>query len=261
MKTAEKKETERILIAVAGALVIHIALFLIIEYTDIVRTEEPAEFVGPMIVEISQVTTIPESAEEADQVEPVEEEPFVEDPEALPAEPEAAPEDTTEERTSPDTDAPTVEEEAKEVVPPTEQSTTAEESEEGDTDYIVPTPQEQPETPPNEYNGSDAGNEYSIELGSVADSAQPIIGPSIAASLPDWTEDVERKIEIVFAFIIGPDGIITHLSLEKSSGYDEIDRIVRNVLRDWKFSRPLRRERVEGEITYVIKPREEDENN
>ncbi len=255
MKTAEKKETERFLIAIAGAVIIHIVLFLIIEYTDIVRVEEPAEFVGPMVVEISQVTTIPESSEEAEQIEPVEEEPFVEDPDALPAEPEAAPEDTTEERTSPDTDAPTVEEEAEEVVPPTNQSTTAEEAEEGETDYIVPTPpEEQPETPPNEFNGSDAGNEFSIELGSVADSAQPIIGPSIAASLPGWTENVNRRIEITFSFFIGPDGKITHLYLEKSSGYDEIDRIVRNVLRDWKFSRPLRRERVEGEITYIIKP-------
>ena len=254
MKTAEKKETERILIAIAGAVIIHIVLFLIIEYTDIVRVEEPAEFVGPMVVEISQVTTIPESSEEAEQIEPVEEEPFVEDQDALPAEPEAAPEETTEERTSPDTDAPTVEEEAEEVEPLADESTTAE-SEEDETGYNERTqPEEQPKTPLNEYNGDDKGNEFSIELSSVTDSAQPIWETSVAEYLPAWTENVERKIEITFSFTIGPDGKITDLYLEKSSGYDEIDQIVQRVIRDWKFSRPLRRERVEGEITYVIKP-------
>lgn len=255
MRTLHSSEKQRIILSVFIAFAVHIVLFLIFEYGNFIKLGEPAEYVGPMIVEISEVTTIPETKEAADSEPEVTEEPVVEEPEAEPTEPEYEEEPTTE----PIQEKTTEREEQTESstdVPTTDESATEETTPERDESYTVPTPpRPEPEDQPDQYNGTDQGNEFQIKLGSLAISPQPNIGPSIAAELPSNLSSMfTRKTEVTFSFIIGPDGMITHIYKEKSSGNERIDRIIRDTLLRWKFSRPVRQERVEGEFTYIIKP-------
>jgi protein TonB len=256
MRSLHKKDRERVSLSIAIAVSLHIALFLILEYGEFIKVEPPAEYVGPMEVEISQVTNIPEPAEEPSETT-AEEEPFVEEPEAPEEEPQVAPETETQaETTEPrDSEAVTEQPSPEPAVPEEPEAEQTQPEAEAEPEYTVPTPPEaQPETPENEYNGTDQGNEFHIQMSSIAKTAKPNIGPSIAANLPEVAETLEEQVTVTFSFILGPDGTITYLHLDESSGYREIDRAVERTLRQWKFSRPIKQDRVTGEFTYVLKP-------
>ncbi len=255
MRTLHSSEKQRILLSVFIACAFHVVLFLIFEYGDFIKLGEPAEYVGPMIVEISAITTIPETKEAVDTEQEVIEEPLIEEPEVEPTEPEYEKEPAAETIRENTTESEEQTESSSEV-PTTEESVTEETTPEQDESYTVPTPpQPEPEEQQDRYNGIDQGNEFQIKLGSLAISPQPNIGPSIAAELPsNLLSQFTRKTEITFSFIIGPDGMITHIYKEKSSGNERVDRIIRDTLLRWKFSRPVRQERVEGEFTYIINP-------
>ena len=256
MKALEKQEKTRLLLSVVLGLAIHIGLFLILEFGEFIKLEDKAEFVGPMIVELSEYTTVPDTRQAVESTAEVVEEALIEEPEAEAAEPEVS----TEEPVEPPTDKPVQEQEPPVKTP---QDMPVQPQEDSDQervpstpveDYTIPTPPEQERNEqPELWNGVDEGNEMRIRMGSLAVSPQPNIGPSIALELPAWISTIGRKLEIRFSFVVGPDGFITNLNLEQSSGYPEVDRAIRDTLRQWKFSRPIRRERVEGEFTYIIK--------
>jgi len=255
MKLATRKETERMLLSLLIAVVIHTLIFLIIEYADFLTIEKPAEYVGPMVVELSEVTIVPEPVKPVEEETKPEEEPFKEEPEAPPREPLPAEEVTPEEKTVPETVdregpsdiAPTPREETKpQPLPEAKPETPS-----GVATPPVPTPLEAKE---HIYNGKDQSNEFMIKWGSIGTAPKLIWEISVAQDLPDWVRGIEKPLEITFSFIIGPNGRISHINLDKSSGYPDIDRIVANNLMEAKFSIPVQRERVDGTFTYRIKP-------
>jgi TonB family protein len=255
MRTWHKKEKERLLISVFIALLLHVGLFLMIEYGDFLPEGEPAEYIGPMTVEISEYTVIPEPFKEQPQAEEPVEQPPSEEQEIVDEEPmqsEQTPETTEQVREAEDQP---VEQDGQKTTPAeSEDQAIAESSETSSYEVPTPSPAEDEEKQKHTFNGTDEGNEFSIQMGSISDIAKPNIGPSIAEQLPQTVKGLDKSVEVIFSFILGPDGKITRLYMDKSSGYPEIDRAIRSTLLQWKFSRPIREERVEGEFTYVIKP-------
>ena len=73
-------------------------------------------------------------------------------------------------------------------------------------------------------------------------------------SIPKWVSREGVKLTIVIAFTLLPEGIISNIDVEKSSGYSDVDAAVTEALRRWRFEAVRGEKVVTGRITYVIKP-------
>ena len=98
------------------------------------------------------------------------------------------------------------------------------------------------------YDGKDSGSDFTIRMSDKSDKARPIFRQIV--DLPRWVALQNVKLEVTFSFIVGTDGMITHVYLDKSSGYNDVDRAVERSLLKWKFSNPIRKERIMGTFTY-----------
>ena len=73
-------------------------------------------------------------------------------------------------------------------------------------------------------------------------------------AIPKWVSREGVTLKIVISFKLLPEGIISKINVEKSSGYSDIDAAVTEALRRWKFQAVRGDRVVNGRITYVIKP-------
>ena len=72
----------------------------------------------------------------------------------------------------------------------------------------------------------------------------------IPVELPEWAASQGLSLEVTFSFIVGIRGDVTHIELDKSSGYEDVDRAVMRSFRRWKFTNPLIKDRIVGTYTY-----------
>ena len=62
MNIEKRRETERLFVGVILAVLFHLLIFLFVEYGGFFLTDDEAEYIGPVFVELGDVTSIPEAA-------------------------------------------------------------------------------------------------------------------------------------------------------------------------------------------------------
>ena len=145
-------------------------------------------------------------------------------------------------------------ESASEELLPADTAATAElKQTETSSSYQVPEP-ETPPVPKEEflYSGEDKTGEFVIEMGNTTDKAKPVF--RIPVVISNRLSRDFQKAEVKLSFIVGPDGAIEDVYLDKSSGNVEIDMAVMESVLQWKFSNPFLADRIVGSFTYRIKP-------
>lgn len=68
--------------------------------------------------------------------------------------------------------------------------------------------------------------------------------------IPDWVSKKGLRLRVKVSFDLTPDGIITSLKVEESSGYTDVDSRIVEALRKWRFPSVPGTKNVSGEITY-----------
>ena len=311
MRMDRQKEIERVGIAAVAAIIIHLAVFLVVEYGKFLTIDDFAGYIGPLTVGFEELVPTPHLTDsdepqpeqppaetrdepeepseseqppvaEAEDVEPAEivDEPPQQPPQEPPVESvesDAAADTTLGEPEPQEPDQQTAEvteqEQSSDMVPPTPREAVSQPAKPAAQEAVEkvakPVPEQMPQTvepakstphvvePDHIFLGKDDMNEFSVEMVNKSHRAKPAI--RIRPELPRWVEDEQKKLVVVFSFILDANGRITYLNLDKSSGYQDVDTAIAQALmpRDgngWQFSRPAGDERVMGKLTYRIHP-------
>ena len=64
MNRAKSYDQKRLYLSLGIALIVHAGIFLAVELFDLINIEAEAEIIGPMRVELSGFTSLPDTAEE-----------------------------------------------------------------------------------------------------------------------------------------------------------------------------------------------------
>jgi TonB family protein len=70
--------------------------------------------------------------------------------------------------------------------------------------------------------------------------------------VPDWVAKQGVRLSVGTVFTLTPQGFLTGIKVEKSSGYMDVDAAVMDALRKWKFEAVGGGKNVKGRITYII---------
>ncbi len=73
-------------------------------------------------------------------------------------------------------------------------------------------------------------------------------------SIPEWVSRQGQHLRVEVSFILTPQGILSGLITEKSSGYSDVDSAVLGALRRWKFKPVNSTRNVRGMVTFIISP-------
>jgi len=99
---------------------------------------------------------------------------------------------------------------------------------------------------------SSTGSGIPIQWEEPSVARKPLYMPK--PSIPKWVSREGVKLLIVITFKLLPEGIISEINVEKSSGYSDVDAAITEALRRWRFQAVRGDKVVSGKITYVIKP-------
>ena len=249
MNIEKRRDTERLLVGVILAVLFHLLLFFIVEYGGFFLADEEAEYIGPIFVELADVTSIPEAAKVQSSEKQEEERPPLETTEA-----EAVDDISTPRETQPPSDRATPGDKGQFDLPTSQETeSTSETFPESEGESVPETYTPIPKTAPtvleeSVYDGKDSSSDFTIRMSHKSNRAKPVF--RLRINLPEWVVNQKVKLEVTFSFIVGTDGMITHVYLDESSGHADIDRAVRDSLLKWKFSNPIRKERIMGSFTY-----------
>jgi len=72
--------------------------------------------------------------------------------------------------------------------------------------------------------------------------------------IPRWVSEQGLRLKIVVAFVLTPQGILSAVHLEESSGYSDVDSAVLEAVRKWKFKAVMSSRQVRGRLPYRIIP-------
>ena len=81
---------------------------------------------------------------------------------------------------------------------------------------------------------------------------KPIYTPK--PRIPKWVSEQGLELEVTAFFVLRPEGIVSSITLERSSGYSDVDSAITEAIRRWRFQPVASERNVFGRITYVIKP-------
>jgi TonB family protein len=76
-----------------------------------------------------------------------------------------------------------------------------------------------------------------------------------APKLPPWVGAQGLTLSVTVAFTLQPDGVMAAVTLEKSSGYADVDSALIDAIRRWRFNAAKVTTSVGGKIPYIIKTR------
>ena len=249
MRLATRREMERGLGSLTLALLFHLLIYLLIEYGGVILPEKEAGYIGPVLVQLTDVTSIPRTAKVKGEEPALKEQPALEPKETVKSEQPSTMESKTQPAKGPevvgdkgasDLSAVKTEKPVPERVLEAKGST----SEGSPPVKTAPVVADQ-----SFYEEKSQGLELTIKMGNTSDKAKPMFRPALRSSLPDWVIRQEVKAVVIVSFLVGSDGYITNLNIDKSSGYTDIDQAVVQSMRVWKFSNPTGRENVPGTTT------------
>jgi len=101
--------------------------------------------------------------------------------------------------------------------------------------------------------GSGGGGSYSVqwEQPSAAQGRRLLSAP--APRVPKFVGEQGLTLSMTVAFTLTPDGVVSGVTIERSSGYAEVDALVREAIGRWRFTTTTTPGNVRGVIPYVIK--------
>ncbi len=73
--------------------------------------------------------------------------------------------------------------------------------------------------------------------------------------IPQWVSEQGLQLKVVVAFVLTPQGILSSVHLEESSGYSDVDSAVLEAVRKWKFKAVRSNRLVRGRLPYKIIPK------
>jgi protein TonB len=73
--------------------------------------------------------------------------------------------------------------------------------------------------------------------------------------IPKWVSDAGLRLTVEVNFVLTPQGVLSSVRIQKSSGYSDVDSSVLEALRRWKFKPVAGRTSVKGRVGYLILPR------
>ena len=73
--------------------------------------------------------------------------------------------------------------------------------------------------------------------------------------IPQWVSKRGLSLNAVIAFVLTPDGLLDGVSVQISSGYNEVDVAVSEAVRHWRFSADPSAQPVRGVLPYAIRAR------
>ena len=96
------------------------------------------------------------------------------------------------------------------------------------------------------------------ESGFVIEWEDPAAGREavtmVLPRIPQWVSDEGLQLKVVVAFVLTPQGILSSVHLEESSGYSDVDSAVLEAVRKWKFKAVRSSRQVRGRLPYRIIP-------
>ncbi len=99
----------------------------------------------------------------------------------------------------------------------------------------------------------EAGEGIVIQWDDPAEGREPISMPR--PDIPEWVKRKGLLLTVTVSFILAPQGILSGVTVEESSGYTDVDEAVLNAVRRWKFMPVVSTRNVRGRVPYVISPR------
>jgi TonB family protein len=73
--------------------------------------------------------------------------------------------------------------------------------------------------------------------------------------IPESVSKEGRRLKVVVAFVLTPQGVLEDLRVKQGSGHSELDKAVEDALRHWRFVAVSGGGNVTGRVTFVIVPR------
>jgi len=73
--------------------------------------------------------------------------------------------------------------------------------------------------------------------------------------IPAWVSKQGLRLQVVVSFVLTPQGVLRDVTVERGSGYSDVDSAVLEALRRWKFRPVFSTRAVTGRVPYTIIPR------
>jgi TonB family protein len=70
--------------------------------------------------------------------------------------------------------------------------------------------------------------------------------------IPSWVEKQGLRLSATIKFVLGPDGYLSNIRVERSTGYTEVDIALTDALRSYKFEVRKNARNVSGSISFLI---------
>ena len=78
---------------------------------------------------------------------------------------------------------------------------------------------------------------------------------SVKPKIPQWVSAQGLTMRVTVAFTLQPDGVVSAVSVERSSGYADVDSAVIEAVRQWRFTAASGGGPVKGVISHLINTR------
>ncbi|MBN1700174.1 MAG: TonB family protein [Spirochaetales bacterium] len=285
MKKMPVKEQNYYIISVAAAFVLHVIVFILLQFILNINIEALPEYAGTLEVALGDEAALPVIKEDVSRAkeETTEEEENgrtrIEKRQEPVKKTIQAEEHTTPEENRITEDSETTIPEQKEHAEGSESADTKEDRteteekepydpglEEGSLAELDRAIQESSSTTPpgtrkedgaatGDTTGNSAGSDGSGTTITWEDNQNRKPVSTAKPVLPDWVSEQGLHLTVVISFILTPEGILTGFKVKKSSGYPEVDNAVIDALRRWKYPAVAGTKNVKGEVPYHITPR------
>ena len=102
--------------------------------------------------------------------------------------------------------------------------------------------------------GTGGGQGYSVSWeGAGAGQGRKLLPPVILPKVPAWVGAQGLTLRVAMSFSVLPDGTVTAVSTQRSSGYADIDSAVVDALRQWRYSPSAGALLAKGTVSFDIR--------
>ena len=103
--------------------------------------------------------------------------------------------------------------------------------------------------------GSGTGPGFNVRWGSPDAGKGRTLDISVKPKIPAWVSEQGLTLSVTVSFTVLADGFVSAASIERSSGYADVDARVMEAIRMWRFNSVPGVPPAKGSIPYVINPR------
>ena len=78
---------------------------------------------------------------------------------------------------------------------------------------------------------------------------------SVDPKFPPWVSKQGLRLTVTVSFVVMPDGVVSVVSIDRSTGYADVDSAFKDAIRRWRFSAAKGAGPMTGLIPYVVNPK------